>query len=224
LFFIKFTFSSKSLTFKTPAEPITIKAGESYTISWSSHNVDRIGLVLFKGDQPQWIVQNYPAAAGKYEWTPFIYQTPGADYRLAIFQYPWRQGNPITYSPYQVEIIGPLYSSCESYSVESQWPYLPNNYPNIHRVFITNGAWTGNLGGLSGADAKCTKEAESRNYSGKYIAFIGDNDTSAAERIINDGVFIEAESTDQLAEGVSCHRLIAPNLKSFLEKPVYLEF
>jgi len=215
---INFLVSSKSLDFKTPKEPISIKAGDIYTISWSSRNVDRIGLVLFKGDKPQWIVQNYPASAGSYDWPSFVYQAPGADYRIAMFEYPWKQGNPIVYTPYQVEIVGPQYSSCESYSVENEWPYLPDTYSNLHRVFITNGTWTGNLGGLEGADAKCAKEAESRGYPGKYTAFIGDNDTSAAERITNDGTFVEADSTDKLAEGVSCHRMIASSLKDFLEK------
>ena len=218
VFLINFLVSTKSLNFKTPAEPITIKAGETYTISWASRNVGRIGLVLFKGDEPQWIVQNYPASAGSYDWTPFVYQAPGADYRIAMFEYPWRQGNPLVYTSYQIEIVGPQYSSCESYSVERGWLYLPDNYNDIHRVFITNGSWTGNLGGLEGADAKCAKEAESKGYPGKYVAFIGDNDTSAAERITDDGVFVEADSTDKLAEGVGCHRMIASSLKDFLEK------
>lgn len=218
VFLINFLVSTKSLNLKTPGQPISVKAGETYTISWSSRNIGRIGLVLFKGDEAQWIVQNYPASAGSYDWTPFIYQSPGADYRVVLFEYPWRKGNAIVYSPYQVEIVGPQYSSCESYSVESGWPYLPDNYDDIHRVFITNGSWTGNLGGLEGADAKCVKEAESRGYAGNYVAFIGDNETSAAERINNDGVFVEADSTDRLAEGVSCQRMIASSLKDFFEK------
>lgn len=215
---INFLVSTKNLTFKTPGEPITITAGETYQISWSSRNVGRIGLVLFKGDDPQWIVQNYPAGAGKYDWTPFVYQAAGADYRIAMFQYPWREGNPIVYSPYQIEIVGPQYSSCDSYSIKSQWPYLPENYVNLHRVFITNGSWTGSMGGLEGADAKCAKEADDRGYPGTYVAFIGDDEVAASERIKVDGVFVEVEGTDKLAEGIGCHRMIASGLKDFLDK------
>lgn len=218
LFLINFLGSAKSLTFKTPGEPITITAGETYQISWSGRNISRIGLVLFKGDKPQWIVQNYPASAGKYDWTPFIYQAAGADYRIAMFEYPWREGNPIVYTPYQIEIVGPQYSSCDSYSIKAQWVYLPDNYEDMHRVFITNSTWTGNMGGLEGADAKCANEAEDRGYPGSYVAFIGSDEISATERIAVDGVFVEAEGTDKLAEGVSCHRMIAPGLKDFLEK------
>jgi len=218
IFLVNFMFSTKSLSLKTPAEPITIKAGETYRISWNYRNIGRLGLVLFKGDKPEWIVPNYPASNGFYDWTPFVYQDPGADYRIAMFEYPWRDGNQIVYTSYPVEIIGPKYSSCESYSIESEWPYLPSNYSNIHRVFITNGNWTGNLGGLVGADEKCAQEAESRGYAGNYIAFIGTDDVSAAERITSDGIFIEADSTDNLAEGTSCNRMIASSLKGFLDK------
>ena len=40
-------------------------------------------------------------------------------------------------------------------------------------IFVTNGTWTGNLGGLAGADAKCNTEANSRRFSGTFQALLG---------------------------------------------------
>ena len=40
-------------------------------------------------------------------------------------------------------------------------------------LFVTGGTWTGNLGGLSGADAKCNAEAVARVYTGQYQALLG---------------------------------------------------
>lgn len=40
-------------------------------------------------------------------------------------------------------------------------------------IFVTNGLWSGNLGGLSGADDKCNAEAKIRGFRGKFQALLG---------------------------------------------------
>jgi len=40
-------------------------------------------------------------------------------------------------------------------------------------IFVTNGLWNGDLGGLAGADAKCNSEAKSRGFNGTYQALLG---------------------------------------------------
>ena len=53
-------------------------------------------------------------------------------------------------------------------------------------IFITRGKWNGyNLGGLSGADAKCQKEA-SGGVAGTYKAFLSDSNTNAKDRVGTD--------------------------------------
>jgi hypothetical protein len=213
---LNFSLSNKQVSLKA-GEP-SLKAGEPYTIAWSASNVARVGIALFNGDKPQWIVQNYDAAAGKYVWDSDPYQAAGADYRIAVFAYPWKKGNPIVYSPSPITVVGQKYVSCDDYSVENSWPFLSDSYPNLHKVFITNGVYSGNMGGVSGADASCAQEAKKNNYPGNYVAFLGTDSKSAAERIAKDGIFVEAEPIGTLAEGRSCHRMVAENLQKLLDK------
>lgn len=213
-----FMFSGKSITVKGVPGQEKFKAGEPYTIAWTAKNVGKVGIVLFNGSKPQWIVQNYPAAGGKFAWDSYAYQLSGTDYRIAVFEYPWRKGNAIGYSASPIEILGQKYISCSDYSVEQSWTYLPDNYPNIRKVFITNATFSGNLGGLEGADAACKNEAEKNGYAGSYVAFIGTDSLSASERITKPGVFVEAEPIGTLAEGRTCNRFIADSVQKLLDK------
>lgn len=51
------------------------------------------------------------------------------------------------------------------------------------RVFISSATYNGNLGGLSGADAKCQALADAVPLGGTYKAWLSDGTTSAASRI-----------------------------------------
>jgi len=51
------------------------------------------------------------------------------------------------------------------------------------QVFITSTLYNGNLGGLSGADAKCQTQAIAANLSGTWKAWLSDNTTSATSRL-----------------------------------------
>jgi hypothetical protein len=207
-----------SLTVTPDKKPISIKAGESYTIRWTSSKIDRVGIALFSNDKAVWIAKDLPARQGAYQWKTFIYQKPGNDFRVAVFEYPWKEGNAVSYLSQPIEIIGPKYSSCDDFSVQREWPYLANNYDGAKKVFITKAAWSGDLGGLEGADKKCADEAVKKNLSGKFIAFLGDDTVSAKERLAVKGVFIDADSVAELSEGTTCHRLIAETSEKLVEK------
>ena len=51
------------------------------------------------------------------------------------------------------------------------------------RVFVTSQAYTGNLGGLAGADAKCQLLAGAGNLTGTYKAWLGNATVSVASRV-----------------------------------------
>jgi len=50
-------------------------------------------------------------------------------------------------------------------------------------VFVTSTLYTGNLGGLSGADAKCQERAKIAGLDGDFKAWLSDSKTSAATRL-----------------------------------------
>lgn len=50
-------------------------------------------------------------------------------------------------------------------------------------VFLSSAAWTGNLGGLAGADAKCQALADAAQKRGTYKAFLSSIASSAAARL-----------------------------------------
>lgn len=49
------------------------------------------------------------------------------------------------------------------------------------RVFVTKELFTGNLGGIEGANSICQKEAEYNNVKGIFVAYLGDTTTSPAK-------------------------------------------
>ncbi len=51
-----------------------------------------------------------------------------------------------------------------------------------NKVFVTSATYTGDLGGLSGADAICQKHANSAGLPGKYMAWLADASGSPATR------------------------------------------
>jgi len=51
-----------------------------------------------------------------------------------------------------------------------------------HIIFVTSNTYSGNLGGLSGADAKCQALADVADLSGTYVAVLSDSTTNAKDR------------------------------------------
>ena len=195
-----------------------IKSGETININWASSGVDKVGIVLFNGKEPQWIVKNIEAKSGKFEWTIVAWQEPSQDYKIAVFEYPWKKGNKIAYSNKTFTIIGPKFAACDNVSVTAEYPYIASDFPNLRRVFITSKRWGGNLGGLDGADAKCQEEAQRNDLTGTWKAFLGDDESLAIERLKLDGMFVEAGVAATLPSGETCHRLLGENFDKFLEK------
>lgn len=217
-FFLLFNFIFSSKAINLSVNETSLQAGKNYEIRWTSSNVGRVGIALFDGQKGKMIVENYPAGARKYVWQSDPYQEAGTEYRFAVFEYPWKKGNAVAYSSQPVAIIGQKYVSCDSYAVEQSWPFLPDKHPGVLRAFITSTAFSGNLGGIEGADAKCAQEAQKNGYTGDYIALLGTDDISARERIAKDGVFVDASPAGISVEGRSCHRLIAENTQKLFDK------
>ncbi len=75
-------------------------------------------------------------------------------------------------------------------------------------AFLSEGAWSGDLGGLSGADAKCQAEVDGAGVSGTFKAWLSDTTTDARDRlthsagpyVMTDGVMI-AMDWDDLVDG-----------------------
>lgn len=62
----------------------------------------------------------------------------------------------------------------------------PEDAPKVSggkRIFVSSSGYTGNLGGLAGADAKCANLAASAGLVGTFKAWLSDAATSAASRL-----------------------------------------
>jgi hypothetical protein len=57
--------------------------------------------------------------------------------------------------------------------------------PVPRRVFVTSTTYTGNLGGIAGADAICQAHASAASLSGTYLAWIADDSASPALRFLH---------------------------------------
>lgn len=56
-----------------------------------------------------------------------------------------------------------------------------------HRVFATSSSYSGNMGGLSGADSKCKSAAEAAGLTRTYKAILSDSGNDAEDRLIISG-------------------------------------
>lgn len=80
------------------------------------------------------------------------------------------------------------------------------------RVFVTSSTYNGNLGGLSGADAKCQTVASASKLGGTWKAWLSNSTTSAASRLVHVGVeyklingTVVANNWDSLISGTLAH-------------------
>ncbi len=65
-------------------------------------------------------------------------------------------------------------------------PLFRSSPPSTSKlIFVTDGSWSGDLGGLSGADAKCNAEAKTRNFTGTFQALLGSNEGTPERRSIH---------------------------------------
>jgi hypothetical protein len=78
-------------------------------------------------------------------------------------------------------------------------------------VFVTSTLYTGNLGGLSGADAKCQERASSAGLPGTFRAFLSDSTGSPSTRFTKqvgpyrriDGEIVAQNFSDLISNGVA---------------------
>ncbi len=82
------------------------------------------------------------------------------------------------------------------------------------KVFVSSSAYNGNLGGLTGADAKCNTLAAAAGLSGSFKAWLSDNTGSPSTRftqstypyVLVDGTVI-ANDWEDLVDGVEYNRI-----------------
>lgn len=223
VFWLFFAYGTKNIKVITPNGGEEWEIGQSYEIVWQARGVEKVGIVLFQGKEPKWLAKDVPANQGKYEWKIYPGQEYGPGFWLAIVEYPWREDNKIDYSDSPFVITYSIFNTCEVLSASQEWLYLPSNFPNLRRVFITKQAYSGNLDGLEGADKICQTEAEEKGYGGTWQAFLGsDGDEQTAVKRLEstprqkEGIFVQAESGLDLERGDSCHRLLAKDFNQFL--------
>ncbi len=164
------------------------------------------------------IAEDIPARDRLYNWEIFIWQAPEENYKIAIFEYPWQEGGLIKYSDDFFTILGPQFASCDELSIQHEWPHISSDFPGLRKAFITREDYSGDLGGLEGADQKCQQEAEEKKLEGEWKAFLGDDKDFAVDRLDLEGVFVVAEPAGLLAEEITCHRLLGRDFKEFFEK------
>jgi len=223
LFYLFFVYGRKGITITSPNGREEWQISETYEITWKARKVGRVGIVLFNETEPKWIAKNIDASQGKYKWKIYPGQSYGDGFWMAIFEYPWKDGNSIDYSNGAFAITYPELSACDTLSFENEWPFLPSNFPNIRKVFITEENFDGNLEGLDGADKKCQEEADSFGFEGTWRAFLGGESDQeiAVERLKKtprgtDGIFAQADISAILVRGDTCHRLVAKDFNEFL--------
>jgi hypothetical protein len=213
--------TEKSLRLTSPNGKEVWSANEKFRITWKSRNISRVGIILIKGargEDIKWIAKDVPAIKRKYDWHIFAWERPSDDYKIAVFEYPWKEGNLIDYSDDFFTILGPKFASCDNLSIEAEWPFVPSDFPNLRKVFITEGDYNGNLGLLEGADKICQQEAQNKGYDGSWKAFLGDDTNFAVDRLNLQGIFVEAKSSGSLPGRKTCHRLLGKSFDDFLRK------
>jgi cysteine-rich repeat protein len=84
------------------------------------------------------------------------------------------------------------------------------------RIFVSSGAYKGNLGGLAGADMKCQALADAAQLGGVYVAWLSDDTGSAAMRLtpgftgaykLVDGTVIAGAGWTDLTDGTLAHAI-----------------
>jgi hypothetical protein len=69
---------------------------------------------------------------------------------------------------------------------------------SIKRIFATSGSFTGNLGGLAGADTVCASYATSAGLTGTWVAYLSSSTTNAYDRITSNGPFYLVDKTTRI--------------------------
>jgi hypothetical protein len=66
-------------------------------------------------------------------------------------------------------------------------------------VFLTNGYWNGNLGGIDGANAKCQAEATAAGLPGSYVAWLSSSTRNPAASLAKGGPWFATDKSSLIA-------------------------
>jgi hypothetical protein len=97
------------------------------------------------------------------------------------------------------------------------------------RIFVSSNTYSGNLGGLAGADAKCAAMASAASLSGIFKAWLSDHSSTAASRLTHanvpyvrtDGVVVAANWAG-LTSGTLQNPISATETKTAPINPTYV--
>ena len=84
------------------------------------------------------------------------------------------------------------------------------------RVFVTSSLYSGNLGGLSGADSICQTHARQAGFAGVFLAWLSTDDSSPSAR------FIKSSVPYEMVDGTAIAMDWADLVDGSLESAVYL--
>jgi hypothetical protein len=79
---------------------------------------------------------------------------------------------------------------------------LPETGVGDYRVFVTSQTFTGNLGGVSGADNICQSLADNAKLGGRWGVWLSTSSINAKERIVDEAYFL-VNSTSRVSEDKS---------------------
>jgi hypothetical protein len=215
LIFIIFT--KKELKLIYPKGGEKFEAGKTVTILWKGRKIGKVDIYLISEGKGERMIIAEGVSGGKFNWKISFWQQPRDDYKIEIIEH--TENIEKYYDQSGIfKIVGPTIALCEELSIPQEWHFVPSDYPNLKRVFITRGLYSGNLGGLNGADQICQKEAEAMGLEGKFKALLGDENVSAKERLNLDGIFVEIGAEQIPSEEISPYLLYWKDFKRFLEK------
>jgi len=81
-------------------------------------------------------------------------------------------------------------------------PAQPDLAVPVRRVFVTSNRFTGDLGGLSAADAKCQTAADSASLGGVWKAWLSTGSVNAIDRVARDGALYLVDGRTKVADSV----------------------
>jgi len=216
LILIFVVFTKKELKIIYPKGGEKFEAGKTVTILWKSRKIGKVDIYLISEGKGERMMIAEGVSGKKFDWKISFWQQPRDDYKIEILEH--TENIEKYYDQSKIfKIVGPTIAFCEELSIPEEWHFIPSDYPDLKRVFITRGLYSGNLGGLDGADQICQKEAEAMGLEGKFKALLGDENISAKERLNLEGIFVEIGG-DQIPGESSPFLLYWKNFKKFLEK------